>query len=146
MPNLYKKLREVDGSLPIPCRRFFRLVDGACLERRTDYHPDWQRFLIETENETINIVDADPVPPPSLADLAIVALDGVNWQGWKDRITAGRSAVVAMGNDTTGIPSAPTRTRFVSLFTGLLDAHESTGRMLHDILVALSKTDDQTPL
>lgn len=146
MPDLYKKLREADGSLPTPCKRFFRLADGACVERRTDYHPDWVRFLAETENETVNIADADPVPPPGLAELAENALDAVNWQGWKDRITAGRSAVVAMGNDTTGIPNATTRNRFVQLFGGLLDAHEATGRMLHDILVALSKTDDQTPL
>lgn len=68
MPDLYKKLREADGSLPTPCRRFFRFADGAGIERHTDYHPDWVRFLAETENETVNIADADPVPPPGLAD------------------------------------------------------------------------------
>lgn len=140
---MYKRLRDLLGQ--IDNNRFLRLADGACIPR-DPANTDWQQFLIDTENETINIADADPVPPPGLVELAQTALETINWQGWKDRIANGRTAVTAMDADTLGIPNAITRNRFVALFGGLLDAHEATGRMLHDILVALSRTDDNTPL
>jgi len=145
MTLLYKKLREVDGSLPNPVRRFFRYADGAAIQRRTDYHPDWERFLAETQNETINIDEADPIPP-SIAELADTALASVNWVAWKNRIATARTAITEMGNDTTGIPNATTRNRFVALHTGQVDAIEAIGKMLHQILDALSKTNDITPM